>query len=163
MRAIAPQLKAQLAAASGVNAERIFWVAHESKIPNFVAPSDIILQVRSFGMNQSVVEGAGRYDTRITRIIDISPRVQLAVDPAYQDDQWLFAATGLLALEESIVAALQIFNPTDSGGNHLLDEPCRFVQGISPFKDQGNEVLWGHGTIGLELLYTLDMDPTADL
>src|SRR5678816_683015 len=163
LRAIGPKLKAQLVAETRCGADSIFWIASGSQIPNFTAPADIILQVRQFTPYQPAVEGGGRWDTRITRIIDITGRVQLAVDPAFKDDEWLFGDNGYLALEEEIVAALQIFTPVDSSQNALLAEPCRFVQGQSPFKEQGNEVLWGHGTIGLEVYYTLDMDTTADL
>jgi hypothetical protein len=162
LRDIAPLITTRLAAATSINRERIFWIARLNPVPHFTGQADILLRPRRKLALQDNVDGGGKWDTRVTRILDVIPRVQYAVDPAASDYEWLFASGGYITLEEEIVDALQMFMPTDSTGNILVAEPMRLVTADDPLKEAGNEVVWGSGVLGFEMVYTMDLDTTGE-
>src|SRR3990172_8020876 len=162
LRTIAPLITARLVDWLALtDTAQIFWIAR-NKIPHFLGPWDILLRPRRGFSIQDNSDGGGKWDTRIRRIIDVALRVQLATDETARDVEWLFADDGYFALEESVIDALQMFEPTDAQGNILLAEPMRLLEGIEPAREQGNEVLWGDGTLAFEIVYTMNLDTTGE-
>lgn len=151
-----------------INEDRIFIVArNQSALPAMQAPTDILMRPRGFTTNQEMVASAGRYTTQLTRIIDIIIRHRRELDKVGEDSHFLTDdPEGYFEIEEQAIGAVQVIidgedsQLLDPGGNSLLTEPMRIVDGTTPNKyaPTQSQVGFGEGAFGIEVKYLLDLD-----
>ncbi len=149
--------KAQMLAAKLASSDAIFYLAQPQLPPNFTADLAYILRPRGFTSIQSQYQGAGRFDTRIRRVLDIYLRLRIGRDEADRDNQWLLDAAGFFVAEEKLLDALHGFHPVDTAGNTLTTEPIRVIQGSDPDRERhkGSGTGWGDALISFEMIYML--------
>jgi len=156
IRTVLEAVQAWLVAQEVLDADRILLVARPfTEVPLEMGDADLLLRPGSF-LPTGNETGAGRYDTRIRRILEIAVRTRLEVDEVGQDLHWLRDDARHLALEEAVLAALEIFPPEDAAGNILLAEPMRLVDGTAAEKRKDKRG-WGQSVLRFEMIYVLPL------
>ncbi len=139
--------------------DRVILVARRTAVPNLVAEKDILIRVNPTQVITSV-EGQGRHYTRIRRMIEVIPRVRLALDEVGRDANWLMnEELGIIAFEDAIIDALQLFQPMNIAETAFLnDEPMRLVNMTIPEKQNEPNNKWGSSTMLWEICYQAELD-----
>lgn len=155
---ILPVITARLAASTGLDATRVLVsVLQPEDVPCFGAAQDVVVRVMHEHEDAAVVDGCGRHDDRRLRLLEISPRTRVQLDASGQD---LYRLTDLslghLALEDAVVAALQLYSVAGSGGD-VWSAPLRVRRVTMPDKLRSNPD-WVCSTFGVDLEYRRDLD-----
>jgi hypothetical protein len=139
--------------------DRVILVARRTTVPNLVGDKDILIRVNPTQVVTSV-EGEGRYFTKIRRLIEVIPRVRLALDEVGRDANWLMnEELGIIAFEDAIIDALQLFQPTNTAEDaFLIVEPMRLVSMTIPEKANEPNSKWGSSVQSWEIMYQQDLD-----
>lgn len=148
------------------NPNRVKSVARDvGQIAHYQGDQDILIRPGDFLSLQSYDDGAGRWDTRIRRILEVGVRSRRRGDPTDQDDIWLTdpkAGVAYVALEEAVLNALHQFEPEDSNQNVLTCEPMRIYTGRKPVKAPKDMAAWGYGVLLFEITYQPPLDLTLN-
>jgi hypothetical protein len=163
LAAVLAAIQAQLVLKAVVaDPSHVLMVARQN-VPHYTAEKDVLLWPRGFSVSAKMVAAGGRTTTKLTRTISTVCRTRLHLDEAGRDKVWLTHATlGLLALEEAVADALQLFSPTQ-GGAALLCEPMRLLRGDSMGKEEGRDrdVSWGLSALDWEVAYLLNINQSV--
>lgn len=158
--AILEAVKTHLVTETGLASTAILWV-QRSMTPHLRGDKDILLRAGRFDVDGQEVAAAGRIATKVTRILEITPRTRVGLDQSDRDDEWLLDTTrGYFELEDTIVDALQLFAPLDASRNMLTIEPMRLLGGSIPQKSR--DPLWGDSVLLFQVKYYLDLDQTVN-
>lgn len=150
-----------LAGIPGIAQSQIKLWAHVEEAPAFSAPRDIIIRPGSY--ISFTPEPAARTAQRITRYVNIYPRVRMELDPRDRDTQWLLSEGAQIEWEEAALRALWGFFPTvtgDSWRDDLLTwVECQLSSGTDPVKSS-LDLSWGSSSFSLivQYLFALEQD-----
>lgn len=139
---------------------RVKPIARRTKVPELNGDIDILLRPRGVSPITNV-DGAGRTDMRMRRILEVIPRLRWAIDEMTEDKNFLLDVNGFLALEDKIIDRLELFQPTNKAGTAFLTyEPMRFIGTGDLDKDIKPDGKWGISTLLYEVCYVQDLDQT---
>lgn len=159
---VLPVLTARLVRVTGLDATRValsVWPADE--VPTFAADQDVIVRVMGERPEQGVIEGAGRYDDRRERSLEVAVRTRVQLDQAGQALQLLtHASLGHLRMEDLVVEALQLFSPPSRRGG-VLAAPLFAGRWTAPQRMKSNPD-WVWSTLDVPLSYVRDLDVGLD-
>ena len=105
--------------------------------------------------------GDGELHGLIERGLDaIGSELHEFQDPVGRDDDWLTdEALGFLSLEDAVIDALQLFQPTNTDGTEfLIIEPMRLVGISNPDKPSEPNDKWGSAVQTWEIVYKCPLD-----
>ena len=151
---------AQLVTSVPIPTERVIITTWDH-IPSFQADQDIVIHVGSASPEGGMAP-TGRFWSYLRRLIAVRVRSRFAVDLSYQDVSKLTDTNlGLFTLEETVLSALQDFQPTDINNNSLVIEPLRyFTEGPDPVKEPA-DVTWVSSVLPFSILYAYNFsNPT---
>lgn len=146
-------MKAQLVAVTGIIPSRVHITSREqSEIPHFSGDQDLILRPMYERPTPGMLEGGGRANDRRTREVQIVCRSRAYLDTPDSDQVRLTSpGLGLLALEDSVRNAMEMFQVTDAS-NNTLTFPI-FVEGpVAPEPDREDKN-WLHSVFTLQVEY----------
>lgn len=157
VRTVLQAVKAWLVAQEVATADRIKLVARPfAEVQHTMGDADLVLRPGRFVPTGNET-GAGRYDTRIRRLLEVAVRSRLESDEVDSDQLWLLQDAAHLALEEAVIAALQIFPPEDADSNILLAEPMRLADGAAAERRKDKRG-WGQSVLTFEMVYVLPLE-----
>lgn len=106
-------------------------------------------------VNRPILQGAGRYDARLSERIDVAVRTRLGTDEATSARYWLLDATlGHNLAKWNVHNALTDWVPVDADGNWLAVKALHPAGNGKPKLDRV-EKEWGESTLSWELTYQL--------
>lgn len=126
--------------------------------PRLAAAQDVLLRLLNEEPEVGVIEGAGRYDNRRKRKLEVTQRTRLSLDVYGQDLYRLTDTTlGHLALEDTVCDALELYFPTS--GDNALSLPFR-VGGLSSPQRLRADPDWLFSSFTVEIEYSRALDTT---
>ena len=161
-RAFLPVIVARLVTVTGLDSTRVvISVLEAEKVPLFAAFQDVIVRPVDEFPDTTVIDGAGRWENWRRRILQVSVRTRVQLDPAGQNlVQLTDASLGHLALEDAVMEALEIFNvPGDN--DDVLTAPLRTGHFSKPEQMKQNPA-WVVSTVEVEVLYRRELDVSLE-
>lgn len=161
IRDITLDVRLWLISETGLDATRVFIsVLSPEDTPVYGAPQDIILSWKAEEPDEGIIDGAGRYDNRRKRTLEVTCRTRLALDPGNQDHSRLTdESLGHFALEDSIVDALELYQPGEGDTIDVLAAPLRVGRLTEPKRRRGDGH-WVYSTFTVSVEYRRDLDIT---
>lgn len=160
LSALLPLLQQQVMSVLGFPAERVIILSREQQPYHAQADQYVRIRPRSQMTEDSIVVGAGRFDTRARRKINVTLFTRLSLDEADRDAIWLDDPTlGHLAKEHLLFDAVATWHPLDGAGNWLLAGTAKLGPVSEPSKERA-EPEWGKSELDVDLTYVLDLDQT---
>lgn len=155
---IVTALAAYLADRTGIDTSRVIVTSLPcDENPKFAASQDILLRPMAEQPEVGIIDGAGRFDNRRKRVIEVSARTRVLLDPAGQDLVRLTdASLGHFALEDKICDALELYYPSDTDDNAMC-LPLRVGRLTDP-RPMRNDRNWVFSTFAVEVEYMRDLD-----
>lgn len=170
---LAPLLQAAAACIVSANiiASTNIFIATEPEITLRFPPTDIyaVISPGRQRVNQSVREGAGRVVMLMEGRFDITLWVRLILDQTPRDDYWITDSTlGVLHTMNSIVNALELFQPNDGAGNALSATGYELVEISSykrsyPRRPDDSPIGWGNLTSQWQVEWQYALNPQTAL
>jgi hypothetical protein len=159
---ILQSIQARLIAETGLDPTRIYFSARNRKTVHMTADQDILLRVGRPNPDEGFVAGSGRVATVVRRLLTVTPRTRLITDMSDRDDLWLFDPNlGHIALEETIVDALNCWMPSDTMDNILLAEVLRWIPSEEPDREPNPDTQWGETILQFEMAYIFNHDQST--
>ncbi len=158
-------LKAQLVSVTGLDPSRVHITARDAnQMPHDSGDRDLIIRPMYERPTPGMLEGGGRKNDRRFREVQIIPRSRAYLDPVDSDEVRLTDGTlGLLALEDMVVDALEMFQVTQTvqatGAVNTLTFPI-FVEGPTAPEPDRDDENWVHSTFTLQIQYQRLLDQT---
>jgi len=161
-RAILLAVQAQLIASLEWDAVRVPIVADdEADVPHLMGDQDVLIRVMGETPDAPQIVSAGRYDNRRERKAVIIMRSRVLLDVVGRSDIRLTDQTlGLLALEDAVCDAMELFFVTDANQDLIAAYPPRMGALSAPMRSRRHKE-WVHSQFDLEVNYerALTQDP----
>lgn len=151
-------LKARVVAKTAIPANRVLVLGRRQKTPTFNSPSDILLRSTPPVPLPEWQSGSGRIASVIRRVLTATLRVRSTLDRSDRDELWLTGASGMYALEDSLMNALEMYIPADASGNFLVYEPLRLVPTNEEENRSETDPAWGQSVLSFSVFYASDLD-----
>lgn len=148
---------AWLAQETGLDASCVYVTClPPEQTPRFDAPQDVLVRPMNEEPDAAKIDGAGRYDNRRTRTLEVSARTRLHLDQAGRDGYRMTdESLGHLALEDRIADALELYYPSD--GEDALCAPFR-VGRLTAAARLRDDAFWVYSTFTVSVEYIRDLD-----
>jgi hypothetical protein len=151
-----PLIQQRLETVLGFPPERVILDARDNDDTEYKFQADQYLLLRVLaGKVTDDYEGAGRNAVVLVRDITVTLWTRLQTDEATSDYQWLTnASLGHLQAEEQLYNALAGWQPLDSNGLWVLEEPIYPRPVDRPLKSR-KRVGWGRSTVQFSVMFAL--------
>ncbi len=151
-------IKAQLALITGLDATRVHIDARDpSDIEHIDGGQDIIVRPMYERREPGMLEGGGRVNDRRVREVQVICRSRAYLDEVDSDEVRLTdPALGLLALEDKVADALEIFAAGDTAGN-IFTFPM-FLDGPGAAEPDRDDPNWLHSAFTVQVGYVRVLD-----
>lgn len=154
-------LGAAMPTAFSVPVDRIKIVAHNRWPEPTQAQNLLAIWSPPISADQNILHGAGRFDLRVRRTIDILARTRMSLDEYASSETFLTDPQfGHYILEEFVIDALQQSFLPDINNNHLLTEPLDFI-GAAAAKHETEPTGWGETVLTFAFEMNLAVDQTV--
>ena len=160
LETIIPLVKAQIASTNAVlDSSRIFASLADDKDLMERSPADRFVAIKplDFPVWEEAVTGGGNDLLWFDGEWEITLFVRYGIDADFADDQYLFdPVSGILPQWSAIIHNLQLFDPVNSAGNGVLNEPMRIAsRGFRNMpRRTGGVATWGRLKSWWEVKYT---------
>jgi hypothetical protein len=163
-RTILPLMRAKLIAVTGLDTSAVFISClPRDKIPHLLAAQDVVVVVGGESPHEDAIDGAGVFDNRRTRDLEIVCRTRVLLDVPGQDTVALTdASLGHLALEDACIDALELFMSGDDDTGDVFNVPAR-VGRISRPERTVDDRQWCQSEIAVRFEYERALTIITDI
>lgn len=150
-------VEAKIATSGVVSRDRVFSSEASDEDHLDAPPADRFVVVRpsAFPVSQPMVTGGGRLQTGFDGRVSVGIFARVQSDQEFRSGRSMKGTNGTLALTLAVLAALQLYLPTDNDGNGLLREPMRLLGfDMVPKRFRRSDSFWSVVSSSWEMKFT---------